>query len=110
MSGNIKEREKITTIDVNDYLSPSAPQDWNVMLLNDDVTPFEAVCYILAQVFSFSIRESFGIAMQAQCTGKAIILGGLPDEETAQAYVDDCTKLKNELNCTALQIYAEPAN
>jgi ATP-dependent Clp protease adapter protein ClpS len=109
MSG-LKEKDRTSIVSLDDYIKPSAPQDWNIMIDNDDVTPFEGVCYILSQVFNFSIRESFMIAMTAQVQGKAMIIGGLPDEETAQAYVDDCNKLKEELNCNDLQIYIEPAS
>ena len=46
---------------------------FNVVMYNDDVTPFEYVILVLAMLFEYSPEEGFQIAMHIHENGKAII-------------------------------------
>ena len=59
-----KERVEDTIIDDSFY---------NVVMFNDDVTPFEYVIAVLNEVFGYPVEEGLAIAIHIHQNGKAII-------------------------------------
>lgn len=49
------------------------PKKWNVIMVNDDFTPFDFVEHLLMAVFSKTQEESQVIAMAVHTEGKAVI-------------------------------------
>lgn len=47
--------------------------EYNVVMYNDDVTPFEYVITVLHTLFGFKVNEGFQIAMHIHQNGSAII-------------------------------------
>lgn len=60
----LKERVEDSIID---------DQFYNVIMFNDDVTPFEYVIIVLNVLFGYEIEEGFAIAMHIHQNGKAIV-------------------------------------
>lgn len=60
----LKERVEDSVID---------DQFYNVIMFNDDVTPFEYVIIVLNVLFGYEIDEGFAIAMHIHQNGKAIV-------------------------------------
>lgn len=46
---------------------------YNVIMFNDDVTPFEYVIMVLNRIFGYQPDEGLGIAMHIHMNGKAIV-------------------------------------
>ncbi len=53
---------------------------WNVIIHNDDVTPFEFVVAVLRSVFELSGRVALSVTTEAHFTGAAYVMT-LPHEE-----------------------------
>ena len=53
---------------------------WNVIIHNDDVTPFDFVIAILRGVFELSGRDALAVTTRAHVTGMAYVMT-LPYEE-----------------------------
>lgn len=62
----LKEREIIEESTTDDSF-------YNVVMYNDDVTPFEYVIMVLNRIFGYDPREGLRIAMTIHQTGKAIV-------------------------------------
>lgn len=63
-----------TVVSEETYVEP--PHQWNVVMYNDDITPFMFVVAILVQNFSYTKKRAFSIAKEINdggATGKAII-------------------------------------
>lgn len=60
----LKERVEDSTIDDSQY---------NVIMFNDDVTPFDYVILVLNSVFNYDVEEGLGIALHIHHNGKAIV-------------------------------------
>ena len=67
---------------------------YNVIMFNDDVTPFEYVIVVLNQIFDYQIEEGFQIAMHIHRNGKAIV-ASLSMEE-AYEKVDAVDRMNRE--------------
>jgi ATP-dependent Clp protease adaptor protein ClpS len=63
------------------------PQMWNVIMLNDDFTPFDFVMACLMQIFNKSAQEAFKITQDIHNSGKGIV-GQYPRDiaETKKEY------------------------
>jgi len=48
-------------------------QQYDVIILNDDSTPFDLVCYILEEVFSLTSEEANKKALEIHNKGKAVV-------------------------------------
>ena len=46
---------------------------YNVVMFNDDVTPFEYVIAVLNEVFGYPVEEGFAISIHIHQNGKAIV-------------------------------------
>lgn len=69
-------------------------QFYNVIMFNDDVTPFEYVIVVLNELFNYSIEEGFALAIHIHQNGQAIA-ATLPMNE-AYEKVDAVDVMNNE--------------
>ena len=67
----LKERIEDSIVDDSFY---------NVIMFNDDVTPFEYVIAVLNQIFSHRVEDGLKLAMHIHQNGKAIV-ATLPMQE-----------------------------
>ena len=93
----VKERVEDSVIDDEFY---------NVIMFNDDVTPFEYVIVVLNVLFDYEVEEGFAIAMHIHQNGKAIV-ATLPMKEAYERV--DAVDAMNEEYCMLLQTTVEKA-
>jgi ATP-dependent Clp protease adaptor protein ClpS len=100
---NTKER---TIEEIN--LADSFDDDsvYNVVMHNDDFTPFEYVIVVLATVFGYDPEQGLNIAMHIDSNGSAIV--ATTSMEAAYAKVDSVNQL-NEQYGFLLQTTVEEA-
>lgn len=67
---------------------------YNVIMFNDDVTPFEYVIAVLNDIFGYRPDEGFQIAMHIHRNGKAIVATLSMDE--AYGKVDEVDRMNNQ--------------
>ena len=79
---------------------------YNVIMFNDDVTPFEYVIIVLNVLFAYEIDEGFAIAMHIHQNGSAII-ATLPMQEAYEKM--DAVDKMNEQYGMLLQTNVEKA-
>lgn len=79
---------------------------YNVIMFNDDVTPFEYVVAVLNQIFSHSIDDGFKLAIHIHFNGKAIV-ATLPMQEAYSCV--EAVDLMNEAYGFLLQTNVEKA-
>ena len=60
----LKERIEDSIVDDSQY---------NVIMFNDDVTPFEYVILVLSAIFNYDPEEGFAISLHIHNNGKAIV-------------------------------------
>jgi ATP-dependent Clp protease adaptor protein ClpS len=70
--------------------STLAPQ-WKVLLLNDDVTTFEFVIWILVSLFAKPLEEAVRLTHEVHETG--VGLATITNLERAELYVEQVTSL-----------------
>jgi ATP-dependent Clp protease adaptor protein ClpS len=60
---------------VKDCIENSIVDDtpYNVVMFNDDVTPFEYVIAVLNQIFQYEVHEALQVAIHIHQNGKAIV-------------------------------------
>jgi len=68
---------------------------WKIVLLNNDVTPFEFVMFILEKIFKHSQHESLQRALAAHVTGRAICFSA--SKEKCETRLDQA---RNEINAS----------
>lgn len=81
-------------------------QFYNVIMFNDDVTPFEYVIIVLNALFDYPIEEGFAIAMHIHQNGSAIV-ATLPMQEAYERV--EAVEAMNEQYGMLLQTNVEKA-
>ena len=66
----MEENESVPVADVG--IDVELPKEYNVILLNDDVTTFEFVCMVLETVFHHNPAEAQRITMSVHHNGRGI--------------------------------------
>jgi ATP-dependent Clp protease adaptor protein ClpS len=79
-----------TTLPSTEEETRLAPQ-WKVILLNDDVTTFEFVIWILATLFQKSLEEAVRLTYEVHETGSG--LATVTNRERAELYVEQVASL-----------------
>jgi len=64
---------------------------YKVLLDNDDVTPMDFVCHVLARVFGKTFEEAFAVMMEAHTKGIALV--EVVPLEVAEHHVDQARSL-----------------
>ena len=80
--------------------------EYNVILYNDDVTPFDYVIAVLIQIFSYDVNEALQITLHVHENNSAII--ATTSMENAYAKVEEVDKM-NERFGFLLQTNVEKA-
>jgi|TARA_B110000967_G_C18659785_1_gene447602 ATP-dependent Clp protease adaptor protein ClpS len=64
-----------TDIDIDEKikLDIQEPSDYNVIMLNDDVTPMEWVMSVLKEIFRHSVLDAEALTMQIHSEGSAVV-------------------------------------
>jgi ATP-dependent Clp protease adaptor protein ClpS len=70
------------------------PDQWKVLLLNDDYTPMDFVVEVLESVFHKSTSEAYRLMMQVHTQGTAI--AGVYTHEVAETNVSTVVDLAQE--------------
>jgi ATP-dependent Clp protease adaptor protein ClpS len=81
-------------------------QFYNVIMFNDDVTPFDYVIIVLNALFDHSIEDGFALAMHIHQNGSAIV-ATLPMQEAYEKV--DAVEAMNERCGMLLQTNVEKA-
>jgi ATP-dependent Clp protease adaptor protein ClpS len=84
-SGDVLEKTR-------EQLKP--PEQWRVLLLNDDYTPMDFVVDVLESIFLKSPAEAFRIMMQVHTQGSG--LAGIYTHEVAETKVETVLDLARE--------------
>jgi ATP-dependent Clp protease adaptor protein ClpS len=80
------------------------PKRWNVIIINDEVTPFDFVISILVEVFRHTEEDANVVTLQVHEVGAAV--AGSYDFEIAEVKAVEATKIARE-NGFPLQIKIE---
>jgi ATP-dependent Clp protease adaptor protein ClpS len=75
----------ITETDLFAALESSFEKMYAVLVLNDDVTPFDWVLLTLMDLFGYSPEEAHDLTMKVHTTGQAVVQ--VCDREQAEGYV-----------------------
>lgn len=67
---------------------------YNVIMFNDDVTPFEYVIVVLNQIFNYQVDEGLKIAIHIHKNGNAVVATTSMDE--AYAKVDAVDQMNSQ--------------
>ena len=70
------------------------PPQYKVIILNDDLSPFEFVIWVLMKVFKKDIRTAEKISLDTHEKGSALV--GVYLKEIAEAKVDKAMDLANQ--------------
>lgn len=81
--------EKDKTVDKKKKLQP--PPKYNVVIMNDDVTPMELVIAILMTVFKHNLESASDLTMRVHEQGRAV--AGTYSYEIAEQKVVDATDI-----------------
>lgn len=81
-------------------------QFYNVIMFNDDVTPFEYVIIVLNVLFGYEVEEGLALSMHIHQNGKAIV-ATLPMKEAYEKV--DAVDTMNEAYGMLLQTNVEKA-
>ena len=92
-SGDVADETPRTTGDVLEKTTTvlKEPDQWKVLLLNDDYTPMDFVVEVLESVFHKSTSEAFRLMMQVHTQGSAI--AGVYTHEVAETHVSTVVDL-----------------
>ena len=77
---------------------------YNVIMHNDDVTPFEYVIAVLNQIFGYDVSEGLQIALHIHNNGKAVVASASMKEAYAKS---DAVDAMNEICGMILQTTVE---
>ena len=69
---------------------------YNVIMFNDDVTPFEYVIMVLNTVFGYRPDEGLGIAMHIHMQGKAVVASTSMEE--AYKKMEEVDEMNNKFD------------
>ena len=90
----ISDTDNVIDRDTRNKLKPKKPELFQVVLINDDYTPFEFVILVLNRYFNKSPDEAISITMHTHKHGKGVC--GVYTLEICEAKVNDAIKLAKE--------------
>jgi len=92
----VAEQTPRTTGDVIEKTTPvlKEPDQWRVLLLNDDYTPMDFVVEVLESVFHKATSEAFRLMMQVHTQGKGLC--GVYTFEVAETKVEAVHELARQ--------------
>jgi len=92
----VAEQTPRTTGDVIEKTTPvlKEPDQWRVLLLNDDYTPMDFVVEVLESVFHKATSEAYRLMMQVHTKGSAV--AGVYTHEVAETRVATVIELAQE--------------
>jgi ATP-dependent Clp protease adaptor protein ClpS len=95
-SGSVAEQTPRTAGDVIEKTTPvlKEPDQWRVLLLNDDYTPMDFVVEVLESVFHKPTSEAYRLMMQVHTQGSAV--AGVYTHEVAETRVATVIELAQD--------------
>ena len=101
----VRQAPTVQTQEPEKEIKPKLPPMWDLILINDDLTPNQYVVRVHMEIFGFTREHSQIIMMVAHRDGRCIVI--THNEEVVASYLNDIRQMNEKNNHPNLKYIME---